>query len=68
MAPIHNRMPVILSEQHIEQWLDRSYKDTDHLKKLLVPYPAKDMKAYRVSSFVSNSRNDAAECLNPVEP
>ncbi len=67
MAPIHRRMPVVLPEQHIEQWLDRSYKDTDHLKKLLVPYPAKKMKAYRVSSLVSNPRNDAAECMRPVE-
>jgi putative SOS response-associated peptidase YedK len=67
MAPIHRRMPVVLPEQHIEQWLDRSYKDTDSLKKLLVPYPAKKMKAYRVSSLVSNPRNNAAECMQPVE-
>jgi putative SOS response-associated peptidase YedK len=67
MAPIHRRMPVVLPEQHIEQWLDRSYKDIDQLKKLLVPYPAKKMKAYRVSSLVSNPRNDAAECLQSVE-
>ena len=67
MAPIHHRMPVVLPEQHIEQWLDRSYKDTDHLKKLLVPYSAKKMRAYRVSSLVSNPRNDAAECMQLVE-
>lgn len=67
MAPIHNRMPVILPEQHVEQWLDRTYKDTDHLKKLLAPFPAKKLKAYRVSSLVSNPRNDVAECLKPVE-
>lgn len=67
MAPIHNRMPVILPEQHIEQWLDRTYKDIDQLKKLLAPFPAKKLKAYRVSSLVSNPRNDAAECLKPVE-
>lgn len=67
MTPIHNRMPVILPEQHIEQWLDRTYKDIDQLKKLLAPFPAKELKAYRVSSLVSNPRNDAAECLKPVE-
>ncbi len=66
MIPIHNRMPVILPERHIEQWLDRTYKDTDHLKQLLVPYPAKKMKAYRVSSLISNPRNDVAECLKEV--
>lgn len=67
MAPIHNRMPVILPEQHFELWLDRAYKDTDHLKTLLVPYPAKKMTAYRVSSLVSNPRNDVPQCLKPVE-
>jgi putative SOS response-associated peptidase YedK len=66
MAPIHRRMPVVLPAQHIEQWLDRSYKETEHLKKLLVPYPAKKMKAYRVSALVSNSRNDTKECLQQV--
>lgn len=67
MAPIHRRMPVILPEQHFEQWLDRSYKDATQLKKLLTPYPANKMKAHRVSSFVSNSRNEGAECMKEVK-
>jgi putative SOS response-associated peptidase YedK len=66
MATIHRRMPVILPEQHFEQWLDRSYKDAEKLKKLLVPYPPKKMKAYRVSAFVSNSRNEGKECMKEV--
>lgn len=67
MEDIHNRMPVILPEKHFEQWLDRDFKDTPVLKKLLIPYPAKKMKAYKVSRTVSNSRNDVPECLDPVE-
>lgn len=67
MAPIHNRMPVILPEQHFEQWLDRDYKDIEQLKKLLVSYPPTKMQAYRVSTVVSNSRNDVPECLEPVK-
>jgi putative SOS response-associated peptidase YedK len=67
MAPIHNRMPVILPEKHIEQWLDRSYKDVEQLKQLLIPYPPRKMRAYRVSSLVSNPRNDVAECMKEVE-
>ncbi|MBM4161410.1 MAG: SOS response-associated peptidase [Ignavibacteria bacterium] len=67
LAPIHNRMPVILPEQHFERWLDREYNDTDHLKTLLVPYPARKMNAYRVSSLVSNPRNDEPQCLKPVK-
>jgi len=67
LSPIHNRMPVILPEQHFEQWLDRSYKEIDRLKKLLVPFPPKKMKAYRVSPLVSNPRNDAAECMKEAK-
>jgi putative SOS response-associated peptidase YedK len=63
MESIHTRMPVILPEQHFEQWLDRDFKDIDKLKQLLLPYPAGRMKAYRVSRIVSNSRNDVPECL-----
>lgn len=66
-ARIHNRMPVILHEKNFEQWLDRDYKETDKLKKLLVAYPQQKMKAYLVSRVVSNSRNDVPECLEPVE-
>ena len=35
--------------------------------ELIKPYPAEDMRAYRVSTVVSNSRNDVPECTEPVE-
>lgn len=38
VSEIHNRMPVILHDQNIEDWLDPSNKDTDRLKDLLQPY------------------------------
>jgi putative SOS response-associated peptidase YedK len=67
MAEIHNRMPVICHEKNFEQWLDRGFHDTAALRKLLVPYPAGKMKAYRVSKVVSNSRNDIPECMKPLK-
>lgn len=63
MARIHDRMPVILPEKHFERWIDRDYKDTGALQKLLVPYPATKMVAYPVSRYVSNSRNEGPECI-----
>ena len=41
MAPIHNRMPVILPESAWEQWLDPDEHDVDALAKLLVPAPTR---------------------------
>ena len=67
VGEIHDRMPVILHKKNFEEWLDRNIKDTVSLKKLFLPYPAKEMKAYRVSTVVSSSRNDVPECIEPLE-
>jgi putative SOS response-associated peptidase YedK len=66
LAPIHNRMPVILGREHFDQWLDREYHDTDSLRKLIAGYPASKMKAYRVSRVVSSSQNNVPECMDPL--
>jgi putative SOS response-associated peptidase YedK len=65
MAPIHNRMPVILGEESFEQWLNPDNNDVASLKTLLVPYSAEKMKAYPVSKYVNSSRNEGAECMEP---
>jgi len=62
MAEIHRRMPVILPEDHHEEWLDRENKNVDALKKILVPYDTKAMEAYPVSRYVNNPRNEGEEC------
>jgi putative SOS response-associated peptidase YedK len=67
MAPIHNRMPVILSENHFESWLDRENKNTESLTPLLAPYDATEMEAYPVSRYVSNSRNEGEECWRALK-
>ncbi len=66
MSGIHSRMPVILPEKHHAQWLDREFKDTNELNKLLVPYPSEAMNAYPVSRYVSNSRNEGKECMEAL--
>jgi len=67
VGKIHDRMPVILHEKNFEAWLDRDMKDTAAFKKFLSPYPAAKMKAYRVSTVVSSSRNDVPECIKPLK-
>jgi putative SOS response-associated peptidase YedK len=66
VAPIHKRMPVILPEKYFEQWLDRNFKDTTELKKLLLAYSDKEMEAYRVSTVVNTSTNNTEECIKPL--
>ena len=37
MAPIHNRMPVVLDESRLEQWMDPGNADVTSLRASLVP-------------------------------
>jgi putative SOS response-associated peptidase YedK len=39
MAPIHDRMPVILPSSAWDTWLDPTNDDTEALARLLVPAP-----------------------------
>lgn len=64
MEPIHNRMPVILSPDVEEIWLDQSITDSHFLKSLLKPYPSEFMKAYEVSTLVNSPKNDLPECFH----
>ena len=67
LAPIHNRMPVILPEARYDEWLDPANHDLDSLQVLLEPYPASEMDAYPVSTFVNSPHNEGPECVRPVE-
>ena len=66
MAPIHNRMPVILSKEAESLWLDSNHMDTAELRELLLPYSASEMTAYQVSSIVNSSRSNDPACIAPV--
>ena len=66
IAPIHNRMPVILAPASYGQWLDPTFQQTDSLKGLLRPYPGEELTAYPVSTLVNNPRHDTPQCLEPV--
>jgi putative SOS response-associated peptidase YedK len=67
MAPIHDRMPVIIAPRNYERWLDAESKAAPPLD-LLQPYPAAEMQAWTVSGKVGNVRNNASELLAPDEP
>jgi putative SOS response-associated peptidase YedK len=66
MEPIHDRMPVILSPEDCDRWLDSSVSDTKLLQNLLTPYNSDEMQAFPVSSTVNSPANDRAECINPL--
>ena len=50
VAPIHDRMPVMLPPSAWDDWLDPENDDVDTLGKLLVPAPASLITAHPVST------------------
>ncbi|MET3574574.1 SOS response-associated peptidase [Bhargavaea ullalensis] len=65
MAEIHDRMPVILPRDKEQEWLDPNNRDTDSLRKLLVPFDADKMEAYEVSPEVNSPKNNGPALIVP---
>lgn len=66
VAPIHNRMPVILPPEAYEEWLASGERTPAELQPLLVPFPAELMVAHPISRLVNNPKNDQPECILPL--
>jgi putative SOS response-associated peptidase YedK len=63
-AQVHNRMPVILPHDAYDIWLDPANQD---VQDLLRPYPADLLFARKVSTYVSNAKNQGPECVRGLD-
>ena len=68
LAPIHDRMPVVLAEADWATWLDPVAHDVAALEPLLVPAPSEWFEAYPVSTRVNKVANNSADLVARVEP
>jgi putative SOS response-associated peptidase YedK len=66
VQPVHERMPVIVGQQHYDLWLSRKVQKPQELAAVLCPYPAETMRSFPVGPLVNDARNDAPECLPPA--
>jgi putative SOS response-associated peptidase YedK len=66
LAPIHDRMPVILSPESEALWLDPSVTDPARVLPLLRPFPAELMEAYPVDDAVGSTANDGPALVAPL--
>ena len=66
IQPIHNRMPVILSQETEALWLDPMTEEAETLTPLLIPSPAEELTTMVVSGHVNSARNEGPECVEPV--
>jgi putative SOS response-associated peptidase YedK len=66
IAPIHNRMPVILPHEAWSEWLGEEPAEPDGLRALLTPFPAGRMRAYPISAKVNSVKNDEPSLIDEV--
>jgi putative SOS response-associated peptidase YedK len=62
IAPLHDRMPVILASDHEDEWLDTS-TPADRLDTILSGLPAQRTALAEVGFAVNDARYDGPECL-----
>jgi putative SOS response-associated peptidase YedK len=62
VAPLHDRMPVILAPGHYDQWLDTSRDPA----ALIRPYTGDDLVTWPVSTRVNKPENDDPAILERI--
>jgi len=62
VAPVHDRMPVILPRELEDAWLDPELP-RDHAVELLRPFPAEAMACAPASPLVNSVKNEGSELL-----
>ena len=67
LAPIHDRMPVMLRPESHELWLNQEFNPVK-LGNLLIPFPADEMTSHAVSYDVNHVKVDDEHLILPVEP
>jgi putative SOS response-associated peptidase YedK len=66
VAPVHERMPVILPRETFGAWLNPA-STVEELQALLAPYPGDDLQATPVGQTVNSAKNEVPACLEPAE-
>jgi putative SOS response-associated peptidase YedK len=68
VAPVHDRMPVMLDRTEWAEWLLPDDQDLGHLAALLDPAPDDLLELWPVSTRVNSARNDDAGLVVREDP
>ena len=63
LAPLHNRMPVILGEEDWARWLGENAANDDEVLALIKPFAAERMMFWPVGKDVGNVKNQGANLI-----
>jgi putative SOS response-associated peptidase YedK len=64
---VHARMPVILTPEVYDEWLDPENSDPGRIEEILRRGCVKDLRRYPVSMLVNNVGNNSRECMEPLK-
>ena len=66
IAPLHDRMPVIMAACHYDWWLKEG-DERSEAHKMALGHPLEEpLKIYPVSDLVNSPKTDDARCVEPV--
>ena len=68
VAPLHDRMPVVLPVEHFEAWLDVEGTDAATALALLQPAPDDLFEAIELHPKINDSKRDEPGIQEPLEP
>lgn len=66
MAPVHDRMPVIVDRADHERWLEPAALPPHALDDILATPPSQGLEMYEVTRWVNSPRNDTPACIEPA--
>ncbi|MEY3093461.1 MAG: hypothetical protein RLZZ269_1003 [Actinomycetota bacterium] len=66
MAPIHDRMPVVLEHDDWSTWLDTAHSDRNELASLMIPADENVLRVIDVAPIVNSIRNNGPELIEPI--
>jgi putative SOS response-associated peptidase YedK len=66
LAPIHDRMPVVIPPEAFDLWLDCAHVDAATAAALIVPAPENLFEAYEISPAINRAANDSPSLIEPL--
>jgi putative SOS response-associated peptidase YedK len=67
VAPLHDRMPVVLLPEHYEAWLDTKTVTVEAAQEMLQPAPDDLLEAIEVDPKINDSRREEPGIQQPVQ-
>jgi putative SOS response-associated peptidase YedK len=66
LAPIHDRMPVVIAPEAFDLWLNCAEVDATTAAALIAPAPEDLFEAYEISTAVNRAANDSPDLIAPL--